>query len=62
MTEANRPKTSKRRHAIVVAGMHRSGTSALAGVLHRPGAELPATPLPPNENNPDGYAESRVIC
>ncbi len=62
MTEANRPKTSKRRHAIVVAGMHRSGTSALAGVLHRLGAELPATPLPPNENNPDGYAESRVIC
>ncbi|MDP6978289.1 MAG: hypothetical protein QF570_06755 [Myxococcota bacterium] len=62
MATPKRHSPGARRHAIVVAGMHRSGTSVLAGVLHRLGAALPATLLPANENNPRGYHESRLIC
>jgi hypothetical protein len=42
--------------------MHRSGTSALAGVIARCGAQLPATPMPPTEQNERGYNESLPIC
>jgi hypothetical protein len=38
--------------------MHRSGTSALAGVLAKMGADLPQDLMPANEFNPDGYFES----
>lgn len=46
------------RTALVVLGMHRSGTSALAGVLGHMGADLPQELMPPNESNPHGYFES----
>src|SRR5690242_15048034 len=49
------PKT--RRRAVVVLGMHRSGTSALAGALHLAGAGEPKTPIPADENNQRGYWE-----
>ncbi len=62
MATSKRHNPGARRHAIVVAGMHRSGTSVLAGILHRLGAALPATLLPANENNPRGYHESRLVC
>ena len=46
---------------IVVVGMHRSGTSALAGILHHLGAALPKHLLPSNKRNPRGYFESSVF-
>lgn len=49
---------TKSRHAVVVLGMHRSGTSALAGMLARLGCDLPEAIMPPNEFNPKGFYES----
>jgi hypothetical protein len=56
-------RTSKtdQRQAIVVLGMHRSGTSALAGTLDQLGCDMPQHLMPPNENNPSGYFESLAI-
>ncbi len=45
------------RTAIVVLGMHRSGTSALARVVSFLGAALPRHLLPANEANPSGHWE-----
>jgi hypothetical protein len=55
--------TSKTDHrqAIVVLGMHRSGTSALAGTLNLLGCDIPRQLMPPDENNPSGYFESLAI-
>ena len=47
--------------AVVVLGMHRSGTSALAGVLHSLGCSLPADLMGPTEDNEKGYFESNAI-
>ncbi len=49
------------RSAIVILGMHRSGTSALAGILNILGCDLPATPMSANAYNEKGYFESNVI-
>ncbi|HPI49240.1 MAG TPA: glycosyltransferase [Hyphomonadaceae bacterium] len=46
------------RTALLVLGMHRSGTSLLAGVLQRLGATWPKTLIAPNASNPKGYGES----
>lgn len=46
---------------IVVLGMHRSGTSALAGVLNILGADVPKKLMDPNPDNPKGYFESSAI-
>lgn len=51
-------KSKPSRSAVLVLGMHRSGTSALAGTLSILGCDLPATPMKANENNPKGYFES----
>ncbi|MGJ4803774.1 hypothetical protein [Luteimonas sp. SDU82] len=50
-----------RRTALLVLGMHRSGTSALSGVLAKLGAESPKTLMPPTADNPKGYWESSAI-
>lgn len=50
---ARRP--TRNRQALLVLGMHRSGTSALTGVLAKLGATPPLTPMPDNEFNPKGY-------
>lgn len=47
--------------AVVVLGMHRSGTSALAGVLHSLGCSLPADLMGATEDNEKGYFESNAI-
>jgi len=47
-----------RRDALVVLGMHRSGTSALAGMLGLAGAQLPSTLMSANSSNPRGFFES----
>ncbi len=43
---------------LLVLGMHRSGTSALAGLLCSNGYDAPRDPMPPDPNNPRGYWES----
>lgn len=50
------------RKALLVLGMHRSGTSALTGMLARLGAALPRCPMPASADNPHGYGESRRIA
>ena len=42
-------------------GMHRSGTSALAGCFSRLGAQLGASCLPDNADNPTGFFENARI-
>ena len=50
--------SSKRRTALVVLGMHRSGTSALTRVLNLAGAFLPSELMPPVPgNNERGFWE-----
>lgn len=46
-----------RRQALVVAGMHRSGTSAMARLLSLSGAILPERVMDPGPDNPLGYWE-----
>lgn len=53
--------TGEERQALVILGMHRSGTSALAGVCTRLGAVPPAHMLAPAADNPRGFWESRVV-
>lgn len=47
--------------AFVVLGMHRSGTSSLAGLLAQLGATPPKTLMSPKPENPKGFWESEVI-
>jgi hypothetical protein len=49
------------RRALLVLGMHRSGTSALGGVLARVGVEPPRTLMAANEHNPLGFWESERL-
>lgn len=49
------------RHCLMVLGMHRSGTSALAGTLALAGCDAPKTLMESNENNEKGYFESAAI-
>lgn len=47
--------------AVLIVGMHRSGTSALAGVLGKLGIPLGNRLLEPGEDNPKGYWEHREV-
>lgn len=47
--------------ALVVLGMHRSGTSSVAGALALLGAQPPLTLLQPSDDNPRGFWESLEI-
>ncbi|MGH6682236.1 MAG: hypothetical protein ACREDL_25615, partial [Bradyrhizobium sp.] len=47
--------------AIFVLGMHRSGTSSLAGTLVQLGGNAPRHLLSPQPNNERGFWESEVI-
>jgi len=60
------PTLEHRRHArcgapiaILVLGMHRSGTSALTRTLSLLGADLPQNLVPSAEDNPAGFWESK---
>ena len=53
------PSTGRR--ALLVLGMHRSGTSALARVLNLLGADLGPSLLPANADNEAGFWEPREI-
>lgn len=50
------------RRAILVLGMHRSGTSAVTRLIGLAGATPPRDLMPPNDDNPQGYWESRKIA
>ncbi|HZV10643.1 MAG TPA: hypothetical protein VFF94_12845, partial [Novosphingobium sp.] len=50
------------RQAVVVLGMHRSGTSALARIVSLLGADLPATLMPADASNVAGHWESGPVC
>ena len=54
-----RATSPARRTAVLVTGMHRNGTSALARTLSLLGAAMPADLVPPNEGNPHGHWEPR---
>ncbi len=47
--------------AYVILGMHRSGTSSVAGSLAMLGAQPPATLMGPKDDNPSGFWESEKI-
>ena len=49
------------RTAVLVLGMHRSGTSSVAGAMVRLGVVPPLNLIPPNDENPKGFWESTVI-
>ena len=51
----------RRRQAILILGVHRSGTSALTRVLSLCGASLPTTLMEAAEINPRGFFESEPI-
>ena len=56
----NSPSRSPRL-ALLVLGMHRSGTSALARVLNLRGLDIGSQLLPASENNRTGFWESREL-
>lgn len=60
---AKRPATSRKpqRIAVLVAGMHRSGTSLLTQVLVSLGCAAPKTLMEADEHNASGYWESTRI-
>src|SRR3989339_1460197 len=49
------------RKCVLVLGMHRSGTSVLAGTLNIMGADLGKNILPPDKSNERGYFENSKI-
>ena len=59
MTKGRRvSSTTAKRTALVVTGMHRSGTSALTRILHLAcGADLPTDLMPPRPDNVAGFWE-----
>lgn len=63
MALAKRPDrpASTLRTAILVLGMHRSGTSALARITNFLGASLPRHLRPANKTNPRGHWESAPL-
>jgi hypothetical protein len=47
--------------ALLVLGMHRSGTSSMAGAMVRLGGTAPLNLLPPADDNPTGFWESTLL-
>jgi hypothetical protein len=54
-------KRKSPRQAVLVMGMHRSGTSALSGILGKLGVQPPRTLMRPTDDNPRGYWESTKL-
>ena len=55
-------ETDQRTVAVLVLGMHRSGTSSVAGTLVRLGGTAPVNLIPPGEDNERGFWESTVLA
>ena len=58
---ASRVNLGRRMGPVLIAGMHRSGTSLLALMLQKLGLDLGGDLLAPDQQNPDGYGEDRAI-
>ena len=59
--EACRVSLSRRMGPVLIAGMHRSGTSLLALMLQTLGLDLGRQLLAADQHNPDGYGEDQPI-
>lgn len=60
---SSRKKSTQKPVCLMVLGPHRSGTSALSGVLSHLGGDVPKTLMPAGEGNAEGYFESvRVMA
>lgn len=59
--DISEPWETPGRTAVVILGMHRSGTSALAGALTHLGCAGPATPIAARDDNPKGFFESLEV-
>ena len=55
------PGHSAGRQAVLILGMHRSGTSVLSGLLAGAGLDLGKTLMPPAEDNPRGFWENQRL-
>jgi len=55
------PSAGPRRQVLLVLGMHRSGTSATAGLFAHLGAQTAANPIRADSNNPHGYWEPEPL-
>ena len=53
--------SEKKRKCIFVIGMHRSGTSAMAGALHQLGIPIGKDIMAPNQYNEKGYFENNKV-
>lgn len=54
--------SNESRYLLMVAGMHRSGTSSVAGLYRCLGADLGTSLMPPAPDNPKGFFEnSRIV-
>ncbi len=63
MSEHRPRRDGARRTAVLVLGMHRSGTSALTRIVNLLGAALPQDLLPANPTNPAGHWEpNRIVA
>ena len=60
-SEACESASSAQRQAVLILGMHRGGTSALAGVISALGVAGPKTPTGPTKDNLRGYFESAPL-
>jgi hypothetical protein len=49
------------RTAVVILGMHRSGTSAVAGIISLFGSKNPKTLMEAADDNPNGFFESQLV-
>ena len=55
------PNSSMERQAILILGMHRSGTSALTRVINLLGFNLPKNLIPASQHNVKGFWETQVL-
>jgi hypothetical protein len=55
-------RTADAHAAVIVLGMHRSGTSSVAGALVRLGGKPPCHLMPAAPDNPRGFWESTVLA
>jgi glycosyltransferase involved in cell wall biosynthesis len=60
-TNAQPSQADEMPRALMVLGMHRSGTSALTRIFSLLGADLPKNLMPPNPANTAGYWESQDL-
>jgi len=61
LREVSSNKLASSRRALVIVGMHRSGTSAMARTLSLLGARLPQQLVKPKPDNPTGFWEPQRI-